>query len=186
MAWLSALGAACGLFASTNVDALVLLVSWSSDPRLSFRSVLFGHLLGMGSLVGASVLVSEGASGLSPVAVRLFGLVPLCLGLARLRCAWRDRGDTERGSASGLLSIALATIASGGDNVAAYVPVFHMNGAPLAFDAAVFGAMSILWCAVARAFVRHRRIQLWIGRASPWLTPTILLVLGVAVLVGAR
>jgi cadmium resistance protein CadD (predicted permease) len=187
MPWLSAFGAACGLFVSTNVDQLVLLVAWSADSRLSFRRILLGHMLGIGSLVGASLLVSLGAAELSPVTARLLGLVPLCLGLAKLRQAWLDRGVRKSPeAAAGPLSIALVTIASGGDNVAAYVPMLRVDDAMLALDAAVFGAMSVLWCAAARALVRQRRLRPWIARASPWLTPVVLMVLGAAILGGVR
>jgi cadmium resistance protein CadD (predicted permease) len=200
----SALGAACGLFVSTNVDQLVLLVAWSADPRLSFRRILAGHLLGIGSLVCVSLLVAAGVADVSPAGVRLIGLVPLCLGLVKLRQAWLaesrarpsarviqrehfDRSERRRPRlASGALTIALLTIASGGDNVAAYVPVFRAPGAPLATDAAVFGAMSLLWCATARALVHQRRLRPWIVRASPWLTPVVLLVLGLGLVSGVR
>jgi cadmium resistance protein CadD (predicted permease) len=182
-----AVAAIPALFAATNADDLVLLVGWQANRKLSFRQIVVGQLLGMAALVGVSFVVGVGAARLPQGAVRLLGIVPLLLGLNKVRDVVRRGGlaaTTGPVAGGGALSIAFVTISGGADNVAAYVPVFAMGG-PSSFwcVAVVFAAMTVLWCVVARVLVRHRGVASLLERAGPWPLPALLIALGIVVLV---
>jgi cadmium resistance protein CadD (predicted permease) len=185
--WPARVVEACGLFVGTNVDDLLLLVAWSADARIPFRRILVGQGLGIGLLFGASLLLGLGAAHVSVFVGRLLGLVPLLLGLFEAREACRRHPHAElsgRGGGESVFSIATLTVTSGGDNVAAYAPAFAKGYGSLAIYAAVFSAMTLVWCMGARALVGHPLVRGAIERVGAWLTPAVLIVVGVLVIAG--
>ena len=124
------------LFATTNVDDIVLLSAFFADRHLRARNVVLGQFLGIGLLTAvsaaaaiASMVIPEGWSG-------FLGLVPLVLGIQKL---WQLRAGADTRSSDGeaggherlerrthsqVLAVAGVTVANGGDNLAVYIPVF--------------------------------------------------------------
>jgi cadmium resistance protein CadD (predicted permease) len=78
------LGVAVVLFASTNVDDLVLLAAFFSDPHLRARSVVAGQFLGIGALVSFSAAAALAVMTVPEGYVAFLGVVPLTLGLRGL------------------------------------------------------------------------------------------------------
>jgi cadmium resistance protein CadD (predicted permease) len=141
----------------------------------------------MGSLVAASLLLAHGATRLPPIGVRLLGGIPQLLGLYKAVQVWRARTPYEEhpaGAGEGLLSIAAVTIASGGDNVAAYVPAFAAGDDGIAVYGPLFMGMTLVWCVGSRMLVRHPVVQAGIERAGSWLTPAVLVFVGILILLG--
>ncbi|WP_437641699.1 hypothetical protein [Sorangium sp. So ce854] len=52
---LPALGVSAVVFVSTNIDDILLLAAFFSDPAVTSRQVVAGQFLGMAALVAASV-----------------------------------------------------------------------------------------------------------------------------------
>jgi cadmium resistance protein CadD (predicted permease) len=187
---LPALGVGTVVFASTNVDDLLLLSAFFSDPSFKPRHVVAGQLLGIAALVAASatcalfaVVVPEGWIG-------LLGLVPLGLGLRGL---WALRRGEEHGDASEaeprpgtqsskVLAVAGVTVANGGDNLGVYIPLFSSAPKLVPLYAAVFVVMTGVWCAIGYHLVHNellgRRIRRW-GRLA---LPFVLVALGLLIL----
>ena len=89
--FVSDLGIGIVVFASTNIDDLFLLAAFFADPRLRHRSIVVGQYVGIGALVLVSALAALLALALPAGWVALLGVVPLFLGLSRLRAL---RGET--------------------------------------------------------------------------------------------
>jgi len=185
--WAAPIVEACAAFAFTNIDDLVLLFAWNAQ-RLSFRRILCGQIVGIGALVGVSLLGSLGITRLPSSWVRLLGIVPLMLGLSKLQSRWRygDAAVPAAGSADSALSIAALTVAGGGDNVAAYVPLFSANPGAIGIDLVVFTLMTVIWCGGARTLAQQRMMRRLLDRAGPWLTPVVFVVLGIGILTGSQ
>jgi len=187
---LSALGVGIVVFACTNVDDLLLLSAFFSDPSFKLRHVVAGQLLGIAVLVAVSaacalfaVVVPEGWIG-------LLGVVPLGLGLHGLWALRRGEEEDDASEAeprpgmqrSKMLAVAGVTVANGGDNLGVYIPLFSSAPKLVPLYAALFMVMTGVWCAVGYHLVHNallgRRIRRW-GRLA---LPFVLVALGLLIL----
>jgi cadmium resistance protein CadD (predicted permease) len=180
---LAAIGLGVALFVATNLDDLFLLLAFLAEPGARVRDVTLGQLTGIGALVVASALTALLSIAFAPPALGLLGLLPIGLGLQRMFAGGDDDDDAPPRAASGVLAIAAVTIANGGDNLAAYVPVFATRD-PVALAVVVltFVAMTFVWIAIARWLVAHPAtgpvLRRFAGPAMPW----VVVLLGVYVL----
>jgi cadmium resistance protein CadD (predicted permease) len=184
----SVLGVGIPVFAATNADDLLLLAAFFADPRFRPRSVVAGQLLGIGALVLVSALAALAAFSLPPGWVALLGIAPLWLGLRALR-APGDASEPEtpsRPATAPWLAVAAVTVANGGDNLGVYIPLFARAPAAIPAYAAIFAALTLLWCWAGHRLVHHAalggRLRIVLRRALPF----VLIGLGLWILSGAR
>jgi cadmium resistance protein CadD (predicted permease) len=181
-------GTAVVLFASTNVDALLMLVMFFSSGRFHPRSIVAGEFLGAAVVVAASLLCAA-ASILIPASdLAWLGLMPLGLGVWQLFRAPDMDASVDRPLARhgrDVLVIAMITLSHSADNVAAYVPYFattHWHERLLVVG--IFAVMMGVWCWLARALLRHPLAAASVQRVGRWLTPLVLIALGMWILAG--
>ena len=191
-------GLALSVFVATDIDDLLLLAAFFGDRRLSPRSIVAGQFAGIAMLVLVSALGARLAFASPPGWGALLGLVPLGMGLMALKNLRNDDADdeVEDGLAaerraeqrvhSQLLAVALVTIANGGDNLGAYIPLFARNPDNITLYTLLFGAMTALWCALAWWLVRHRRAGLVFQRYGSAALSFVLIALGLVILADAR
>jgi cadmium resistance protein CadD (predicted permease) len=176
------LALAVTLFASTNIDDLVVLIGFFADRRFRARDIVAGQYAGLAILF----LVSAAGSLLSLVIPRaylgLLGVFPIVIGIKKLLDLRRD-GPAQNGSHGSIAGVALVTIANGGDNIGVYIPTFAVHsGNEIAAIAVVFVAMTALWCTLARWMVNHRRFGAPIRRYGHILAPLVLIGIGILVI----
>jgi cadmium resistance protein CadD (predicted permease) len=162
------------LFASTNLDDIFVLVGFLASPSFRGRDVIIGQFLGIAALMVPREVVG------------LLGIAPVVIGVRAFRRA-RDTktgdGSLPKTSRTGVLAVAVVTIANGGDNLAAYVPVFARR--PL--DAflvigLVFAAMTGAWCWLAHFLVSHPQVGAPVRRYGGRVFPWVLVAIGLNVL----
>jgi cadmium resistance protein CadD (predicted permease) len=167
-----------GAFVSTNIDDLFLLVGFFSDRSFSRSHIFTGQILGMAAIVAISLAAASVALAISPAHVGLLGLAPILIGIGKLL----RLGKTEAGSqptAVGVLQVATITIVNGGDNIAAYTPIFATQGSrEMSATIAIFAALTLLWCFAASGLVRHTALGKPLRRYGHVLLPFILIGLG--------
>ena len=137
---------AAGLFATTNVDDLFLLVGFFSDRNLAPWQVVAGQIIGVSVLIAISLTAALAALAYSPSYVGLLGFAPIVLGTSKFRSLMVDRRAVETSAESrgqvttgGAAGVALVTIASGADNIGAYTPFFAaQSGTQIAIIIFVF------------------------------------------------
>lgn len=180
MTQLPLLALAVTLFASTNIDDLVVLIGFFTDRRLRARDIVAGQFAGM------SVLFLLSASGalLSLVTPKAFlgllGIVPIAIGIRNLSDLRPDAPDPQNTPQKGVVGVALVTIANGGDNLGIYIPAFAVHsGGEIGFIAVVFVAMTALWCVLAHWMVNHSRFGAPLRRYGHILAPMVLIGLGI-------
>jgi cadmium resistance protein CadD (predicted permease) len=174
------------LFAATNADDIVVLTVLSISSRADGRPrrwhIWAGQYAGFAVLIAVSLAA---AAGLTLVPLRwlwLLGLVPLGLGLARLVIAIRARRAGQAASpaaVTGLTGVIALTVANGGDNVAAYIPVFRTSGAAtVAVIIAVFLAAVGVYCLASTHIATHRAVVRALQRWGQWVIPVVFILIG--------
>ncbi len=198
---LTELGIAVVVFASTNVDDLLVIAAFLADPAIRARAVVAGQFLGIAVLTAASAVAAWLALAVAGGWMALLGLVPLMLGLrllARRQGAApgsadagedeRTRGEerrAERRLHSQVLAVAGVTVANGGDNLGVYVPVFAAAIERVTLYAAVFLVMTGAWCWLGHYLVNHPAIGARVRRHGHAALPFVLVALGLWILSGA-
>lgn len=188
-------------FASTDIDDLFLLAAFFADARLRRRSIVMGQYLGISALVLVSALAALMALDIPAGWVALLGLVPLLLGLSKLRALrvsapgieeeseahrFQDQEHhAERWLHSTVLAVASVTVANGADNVAVYVPLFATSFESIATYMLTFAVMTGVWCALGYLLVNNRVLGGVIRRSGNVILPIVLIALGIYILAGA-
>jgi cadmium resistance protein CadD (predicted permease) len=177
-----------GLYASTNLDDLFVLVGFFACSGVSHWRVVLGQMLGIVALVCVSAALAAAVLTVPREVVGLLGLAPMLLGVSALRKSRRGGGPEQEtiGAARagvGASAVALVTIANGSDNLAAYVPVFSaMPRYGYGVVALVFVLMTAGWCWLAQYLVGHARYGAFIRYYGQKIFPWLLVALGVHVL----
>jgi cadmium resistance protein CadD (predicted permease) len=168
-------------FAATNLDDLFLLVVYFAVGWGRAREVVLGQYAGIGALFAVSSVASLFALALPAGYVCLLGALPVLLGLKLLLAGTPDAPETT--PRSGILPVAAATVANGGDNIGVYVPLFATsNPFEIGLYGAIFAVMTGLWCMAAHWLVRHPAAGPPIRRHGPAVAPFILIALGLVIL----
>jgi cadmium resistance protein CadD (predicted permease) len=171
-----------GAFVSTNIDDLFLLVGFFSDQSFPRAHIFAGQILGMAAIVAISLATASAALAISPAHIGLLGVAPIVIGVGKL-LRLRKVDEEEQPAAVGILQVATITIVNGGDNIAAYTPIFATQGSrELGTTLAIFAALTLLWCFAALGLVRHTAMGKPLRRYGHILLPFILIGLGLLIL----
>jgi cadmium resistance protein CadD (predicted permease) len=166
-----------GAFVSTNIDDLFLLVGYFSDRSFSRDLIFAGQTLGMAAIVAISLVAASVAFAISPARVGLLGLAPIIIGIVKLLRLGKT--EEEQPTAAGILQVATVTVVNGGDNIAAYTPIFATQGPrEMSATLAIFAILTLVWCFAALGLVRHTAWGKPLRRYGHVLLPFILIGLG--------
>jgi cadmium resistance protein CadD (predicted permease) len=174
------------LFAATNTDDIVVLTVLSISSAASGRPrhwhIWAGQYAGFAVLIGASLAAAAGLALIPLHRLWLLGLLPLGLGLGKLAVAIRARASGRQASPAavpGLAGVIALTIVNGGDDLAAYIPVFRTSGAGVTtVIVAVFAAGVGLYCLASTRFARHEAVIQVARRWGHWIVPAVFIVIG--------
>ena len=194
----STIAVGVALFASTNIDDIFLLSAFFADRHLATRSVVLGQFLGIGALTAVSAAAAMASLAIPDGWTALLGLVPLVLGVQKLRhlrdgvydegagAGARDEGHAlDRRMHSQVFAVAGVTVANGGDNLAVYIPVFGSSLRAIPIHMLTFCVMTALWCISGYALVNNALIGERIRRYGHIVLPVVLIAIGAGILRGA-
>lgn len=178
-------GVGAMLFAATDIDDLMFLMAFLADPEYRARNVAIGQFAGILTILGVSLAASLISMVISPALVGLLGLLPMLIGARKLLALRRrsEAGEETVAAADGSFTQTFAvfstTIATGGDNLSANIPVFAMQ-TPDQRLAVVAGMliMTGVWLGIAYWLVNHRTIGAPIRKYGPRVVPFVLIALG--------
>lgn len=183
-------GVAAAAFFSTNLDnALVTVAMVAAAPAERSRRIALGQIIGFIVLVmvaaAAAILLFE----FSPATVGILGLVPLALGVRGLFHLRRGRGRPDAGQravGSGVIAAMLLTIATGGDNLAVYIPLFRVGGGTnIAATTVVFVIGEVLLTVFVLFAGNHPHLRRVSARLGAIALPILMCTVGVLVLLRA-
>jgi cadmium resistance protein CadD (predicted permease) len=184
----SQLATAVAAFAGTTIDDLVILAVLFMARRTAgspgARVIIVGQYAGTTAILAIALIAAAGLRIVPERAVGLLGLVPIGFGAWGL---WRLRGTDETSRpplASTVTRIATIIFANGADTISVFTPLFrtlHTVGSLLA--AALFLALTALWCAAGALLGSHRAIIARLGRITHWLVPAVFIAVGLLILI---
>jgi cadmium resistance protein CadD (predicted permease) len=124
MSYLSVIILGMVVFASTNIDDLLVLLIFFADRRYKTRHVVLGQYLGFSGLLAVSFICCFLAIAVPARWLGLLGLWPLSIGLYRLyQLAKKKDSQSDvftMQTSTGTFHVAFVTLANGGDNICAY------------------------------------------------------------------
>jgi cadmium resistance protein CadD (predicted permease) len=201
------LGVAAAAFVGTNIDnCAVTMAMVAGAPLERAHRIAAGQVVGFALLVAVAAAAAAVLFEFSAAVVGLLGLVPLAIGLRGLVGLVRHRGDVpagddgaaprprrhrrarpeERAVGRSLGAAALVTIGAGGDNLAAYIPLFRVGGAAnLGAILVVFAAGEVLVTWVVLLGGRHPKARGLMLRLGHLAVPILLCCIGILVMVEA-
>jgi cadmium resistance protein CadD (predicted permease) len=197
-------GIAAAAFVGTNIDNCVVTMTMVAGAPLDrARRIAAGQVAGFIFLVVLAAAAAAVLFEFSPKVVGLLGLVPLTIGVRGL-VGLRQRPGPEEAPGSGarprrgrrtaaeravgrsFTAGTLVTIGAGGDNLAAYIPLFRVGGtANLAAICIVFVLGEVLVTAVILAGGRHPKARSVMTRLGALAVPVLLCCIGVLVMLEA-
>ncbi|MGO4938213.1 CadD family cadmium resistance transporter [Fundicoccus sp. Sow4_H7] len=184
---------AIGVYISTSIDYVVILIilfAQVKHHRLK-QHIYLGQYIGTAilfivSLVAASILNFVPEDWM----IGLLGLVPIYLGIRFIVVGEDDDEDEEvmerleeRSPNRLFLTVALLTIASGGDNLGIYIP--YLAGLSLVevlVVAGVFAIGVIILCEISERFAFIPTIQNTIEKYERIIVPVVFILLGLYIL----
>jgi cadmium resistance protein CadD (predicted permease) len=174
------------LFAATNADDIVVLTVLAISAKASGQPrpwhIWAGQYTGLAILIGVSLAIAAGLTLVPLHWLWLLGLLPLGLGLARLVTAIRARRSGQEASpaaVTGLTGVIGLTVANGGDNLSAYIPVFRTSSAAeIAVIVTVFMACVGLYCLASTRFAGHPAVTQAVQRWGRWVIPVVYILIG--------
>lgn len=181
-------GVAVAAFVATDIDDIFILILLFSSGYPA-RQVVAGQYLGIGLLVAIGMLGSLVALVVPPYIIGMMGIAPIAIGVKKLLDLRKkdDEKQALKGRSVAVLSVAAVTFANGGDNIAVYVPLFanYNTASEMIALAAIFMAMTGVWCAVAHYLVKHPLIAARMHRIGRVILPFVLMGLGAYILAEA-
>ena len=188
---LSVMAIASIVFVSTDIDDLLLLLALFADPVIDWRAIVIGQFVGIALLVVTATLIALSALHVSREHAALLGVAPLAFGSWRLWQLWgsRYRSRAEVGASRThhlatrttllqVITVTVLTIANGGDNLVAYVPLFAAAPQRIPVCAAVFATLTAVWCALAYLCVNNRFVYAQAQRFGHAVLPFAMVLLG--------
>jgi cadmium resistance protein CadD (predicted permease) len=198
---LEILGLSIGAFVATNIDDLFILIVFFAKRSFSTYQIVLGQYVGMGLLLGVSLLGSLIALVIPHNLLGLVGLFPIAIGvkeLLDLRSRNKDDDDDKdvkivsRLSNSRwrtyLPSLVVATITfSGGEEIGIYTSIFitYSSLPEITTIIAVVMALTGAWCWIAAYLVNHSFLATQLRRIADKVLPFVLIGLGTYILIEA-
>ena len=179
-------------FVATNIDDLFVLMMFFSSLTFPVRQVVLGQFIGIGLLVAISALGSLISLVVPTYIIGLMGIIPIIIGVKNLvETRKKDKPplrqmvqDRKNRSYLSFLSVAAVTFSNGGDNIGVYVPLFskYNSVSQITTLAAVFIAMTAVWCISSYYFVNHPLVAARIRHVGAIVLPFVLIGLGIYIL----
>lgn len=187
---LSIVAIAAGAFIGTNLDNLILLVALHRRYADHSRMVTAGYFTGM-ILIGVICLVIGEVGELIPVAyLGLLGMIPILIGVNALIQLLRNKqsGDTTSLTTANnrhavFIAVLMTQLSNSADSIITF-SVLLADSADLAdyLIAPTFLAMSGVFAWVGLYALKHRGLSDFLERFGSYLTPFILILVGVYIL----
>ncbi|RYE45553.1 MAG: quaternary ammonium transporter, partial [Sphingobacteriales bacterium] len=119
------------VFASTNIDDIFVLMLFFGNQSYSTKAVIAGQYIGISTLVLLSLIGSLLNHFVDERYIGLLGFLPLYLGIkvliqlgGKVEQLKQTKTNPSYNQTASIASVAIITIANGGDNIGIYIPIF--------------------------------------------------------------
>lgn len=176
------------VFIATNIDDLLILTLFFGFNVISKkrRDIIIGQFLGMGFLIGLSLVVLFGVQKIDLISLRWLGIVPIFMGVKYFIGKKGVEKESERRESKEhhlIIQLFLLTVMNGMDNVGAYVPLFgSLTKRGLVSCIVIFLLMTGIWCILAINITKLKYVKEKLFIAQKWLLPIVLIYMGIAII----
>jgi cadmium resistance protein CadD (predicted permease) len=189
-------GIGIAAFVSTNIDDLFILMIFFATLRLPSVQIILGQYIGMGSLMGISLVGSLITLIVPRNIIGLIGLFPIAIGIKELLELY-NKGDKEEDEKLTkklrrkkiqlpFLTVAAVTF-SGGEEIGVYTTLFATNNGVEAIITLISVTMVLtaFWCFLANYLVKHSLLADIFRSIGSRVLPYVLIGLGLYILAEA-
>ncbi len=179
-------GVAAAAFVSTSLDNLFLLMGVVAGSRARRRDVVLGYVAAVTAVLLAALAGSWILDYAADRWLRFLGLVPLGMGLFRLRALARDTDTSEplpTAPGTGFSSVFWIMLANSGDSFGVFASLMGETRdglLPVIFGTAL--VLASLWATFARWVVQHPALAPRLRFLDTWGVPLVLVALGLYIL----
>jgi cadmium resistance protein CadD (predicted permease) len=195
MDFFSVIGLGIVSFIATNLDDMLILMTFFANIRFPPFQVILGQYVGMGALLAVALAGSLISLIVPNNLLGLMGLFPIAIGIRELVELWKINNDKEPPKNPSqsrwiavlpFLTVAAVTF-SGGEEIGIYTTVFATNNAvdDMIIIISVAMVLTAIWCGLAAYFVKHSYIADRFRAVSTKVLPFILIGLGIYILAEA-
>ena len=187
---LTVIAVTAGAFIGTNMDNLILLVAlYARFPRRT-TAVAAGYIAGMLLIGAVSIAIGLGGGMIRVDRLGMLGVVPIALGIMALFQLFQHKQTGEpRKPASEIstkvvfLSVLTTQLSNGADSIITCSIFLAESTAETDYLIALTGlAMIAIFAWLAHFLVKRRRVAEVVDRYGHYLTPFILILVGVYIL----
>jgi cadmium resistance transport/sequestration family protein len=186
---ISTIVSAVASFIATSIDYVVILVvlfSAYKQQKGGTAQIAAGQYAGMTLLLVVSLLAAFGLIHVPQRWVGLLGFVPIYLGLK----VWFGRANGEednegkitastRRFGSLFVSVAVVTLAAGGDNLGVYIPLFAtLNVTDLFVTIIIYYLMAAILLIFSRSLTAVKGVAEMIEKYEHLIVPVVFVALG--------
>lgn len=184
---------ALAVFISTNIDNLfILMIIFSqAHTKKTVSQVYLGQYLGTGALVAVSLFIAYVLHYIpEDWMVGLLGFIPIYLGI-RVALVGEEEAEEEevrekieaKGATHLARTVALITIAAGGDNLGIYIPYYTSLALTEIFTTLVIFVLAIpALCYLSHRFAKISFISETLEKYERFIVPVVFIGLGIYIL----
>lgn len=184
---------AIAVYISTSIDYLfILLIIFSQAyTQKGLRQIYFGQYLGTGILVAVSLFAAYVLNFIpQDWMFGLLGLIPIYLGI-RVAMGGEEEAEEEevveklesRGSNRLFWTVALITIASGGDNLGIYIPYFtSLSVSEIVIAIVVFALSIAVLCYISYRLAKISFVSETLEKYERIIVPIVFIGLGIFIM----
>ena len=184
---------ALAVYLSTSIDYLfILLIIFSqSHTKKGLRQIYWGQYLGTSLLVAVSLFAAYVLNFIpQDWIIGLLGLIPIFLGI-KVALVGEEEEEEEvveklesRGTNRLLWTVALITIASGGDNLGIYIPYFTSLAVSEIIIALIVFTLSVaILCSISYKLAKISFVSETLEKYERIIVPIVFIGLGVYILI---
>lgn len=187
---------ALAVYISTSIDYLVILliIFSQSHTKIKLRQIYLGQYLGTGLLVAVSLFAAYVLNFIpQDWIIGLLGLIPIFLGIRVALIGEEEEEEKEeevveklesRGTNRLFWTVALLTIASGGDNLGIYIPYFTSLTISEIIIALIVFALSIaILCSISYKLAKISFVSETLEKYERIIVPIVFIGLGIYILI---
>lgn len=190
---LQSIFSASAVYISTSIDYLfILLIIFSqSHTKKGLRQIYWGQYLGTGILVMVSLFAAYVLNFIpQDWIIGLLGLIPIYLGI-RVAVTGEEEEEEEvaekleaRGTSRLFWTVALITIASGGDNLGIYIPYFaSLSVSEIIIALVVFVISIALLCFISYKLAKISFVSTTLEKYERIIVPIVFIGLGIFIMI---
>ncbi|AOM35913.1 MULTISPECIES: CadD family cadmium resistance transporter [Enterococcus] len=191
---LQSIFSAIAVYISTSIDYLfILLIIFSqSHTQKGIRHIFWGQYLGTGILVAVSLFAAYVLNFIpQDWIIGLLGLIPIYLGIRVAVIGEEEEEEEEvveklesRGTSWLFWTVALITIASGGDNLGIYIPYFtSLAFSEIVITLIVFAFSVAILCYVSYKLAKISFVSETLEKYERIIVPIVFIGLGIYILI---